>query len=84
MSTVDWNNSAPLLLAPLLSPPSPELFIFAAILKCGLHACIQAWRPHYRKDIDKLEKVQRRATRMVEGLGSIVKRIGRGSWGSLL
>ena len=30
--------------------------------------CVQAWRPHYRKDIDKLEKVQR-ATRMVEGLG---------------
>ena len=30
---------------------------------------MQAWRPHYRKDIDKLEKVQRRATRMVEGLG---------------
>ena len=30
---------------------------------------MQAWRLHYRKDIDKLEKVQRRATRMVEGLG---------------
>ena len=29
---------------------------------------MQAWRPHYRKDSDKLEKVQRRATKMVEGL----------------
>ena len=28
---------------------------------------MQAWRPHYRKDIDKLEKMQR-ATKMVEGL----------------
>ena len=30
---------------------------------------MQAWRLHYRKDIDRLEKVQRMETRMVEGLG---------------
>ena len=29
---------------------------------------VQAWRPHYRKDIDELEKVQRRATKMIEGM----------------
>ena len=29
---------------------------------------MQTWRPHYRKDIDKLEKVQRKATRIVEGM----------------
>ena len=27
--------------------------------------CIQAWRPHLVKDIDRLERVQRRATRMI-------------------
>ena len=30
--------------------------------------CIQAWKPYLRKDVDKLEKVQRRATQMIEGL----------------
>ena len=29
---------------------------------------MQAWRLHYRKDIDELEKLQRRATKMVEWL----------------
>ena len=33
-----------------------------------LDYCVQAWRPHYRMDIDKLEKVQRRTMKMVEGL----------------
>ena len=33
-----------------------------------LDYCVQAWRPHYKEDIDKLEKVQRKASTMVEGL----------------
>ena len=27
--------------------------------------CIQAWRPYRKKDIDKLERIQRRATKMI-------------------
>ena len=37
--------------------------------KAHLENCMQAWKLRYRKDIDKSEKVQRKATRMVEGLG---------------
>jgi len=33
--------------------------------------CIQAWSPSLRKDIDCLENVQRRATKMVAGLKNL-------------
>ena len=30
--------------------------------------CIQAWNPHHRKDVDMLEKIQRRATKLIPEL----------------
>lgn len=30
--------------------------------------CVQLWEPHFRKDVDKLKRVQRRAARMIRGL----------------
>ena len=50
---------------PLNSSTSLKKLLYLSLVRSHLIYCSQLWRPHYIKDICRLEKIQRRATKFI-------------------
>ena len=70
-TTGNWLTLPPL--DPTVGPKNPQLFskLYKSLVRPILEYCSPVWCPHLKKDLNTLEKVQRRASRSKCALGNI-------------
>ena len=52
------------------------LSLFSVLMRLHLEYCIEMWSPQYRRDMDLLEHIQRKATEMIQEMEHFPVRTG--------